>query len=269
VNGFLTRDGTSPHDLRRVGREQLARYPNVKILEETATDAVLVGSQFEVKLERGDLLRSRKLLIATGLEVQLPAIDGLEELYGHSVFDCPYCDGWELAGTAIAVYGKGEAGKDLALELRGWSDDVCLFTHGECGLTARSRSELELNGIKICEERLSAVSLHPSGISIRSVAGNSWTKSGMFFIADARRVSPLLSKLGCESNERGVVDTGLNECTDITGLYVAGDASKQVSFAIVAAAEGAIAAVAINQELLREDRLPPLMEKHARSARVG
>jgi pyruvate/2-oxoglutarate dehydrogenase complex dihydrolipoamide dehydrogenase (E3) component len=82
----------------------------------------------------------------------------------------------------------------------------------------------------------------------------------MFFIADARKVSPLLSKLGCELNERGVVETGLNECTRIPGLYVPGDASKQVSFSIVAAAEGAVAAVAINQELLKEDRLPAPVE---------
>ena len=47
--------------------------------------------------------------------------------------------------------------------------------------------------------------------------------------------------------------TGEYEKTNVPGLYVAGDASRRVQFAVVAAAEGAMAAFAVNTDLLRED----------------
>lgn len=47
--------------------------------------------------------------------------------------------------------------------------------------------------------------------------------------------------------------TGAYEATALSGLYIAGDASRLVQFAIVAAAEGAEAAFAINTDLLKEE----------------
>ena len=49
------------------------------------------------------------------------------------------------------------------------------------------------------------------------------------------------------------VRTGKYETTHLTGLYVAGDASRAVQWVVVAAAEGAEAAFAINTDLLKED----------------
>ena len=37
---------------------------------------------------------------------KLPDIEGLPELYGRSVFHCPYCDGWEIRDQPMAVYGR-------------------------------------------------------------------------------------------------------------------------------------------------------------------
>jgi thioredoxin reductase len=53
--------------------------------------------------------------------------------------------------------------------------------------------------------------------------------------------------------QRGVVRTGEYEATNVPGLYVAGDASRRVQLVIVAAAEGAEAAFAINTAFLKED----------------
>jgi thioredoxin reductase len=63
----------------------------------------------------------------------------------------------------------------------------------------------------------------------------------------------LAESLGAEFNEKGTVDTGVCESTNVPGLYVAGDASKEAQFVIVAAAEGTKAATAINQALLKDD----------------
>jgi thioredoxin reductase len=60
-------------------------------------------------------------------------------------------------------------------------------------------------------------------------------------------------RLGCEFNEKGTVRTGKYETTHLPGLFVAGDASRAVQWVVVAAAEGAEAAFAINSDLLKED----------------
>ena len=75
----------------------------------------------------------------------------------------------------------------------------------------------------------------------------------MFYAFDECRQSALVEQLGCDMSEKGAVDTRSCERTNIPGLFVAGDASRRVRFAIVAAAEGAMAAFAANTELLRED----------------
>ena len=66
--------------------------------------------------------------------------------------------------------------------------------------------------------------------------------------------SPLPTMLGCESEAHHHIRTHHRQNTCVPGLFVAGDAAGDVQFVIVAAAEGARAAVAINRELQDEDR---------------
>jgi thioredoxin reductase len=74
----------------------------------------------------------------------------------------------------------------------------------------------------------------------------------LFVDTQQHQRSPLVARLGCRLNEKGIVETGLHESTNVPGLYVAGDASDNVQFAIVAAAEGAEAAFEINRALVRD-----------------
>ena len=75
----------------------------------------------------------------------------------------------------------------------------------------------------------------------------------MFFCTGQKQGSDLPQKLGCKFTEQGCVRTYDYEKTDVPGLYAAGDASRFAQLAIVAASEGALAAVAINKELMKED----------------
>jgi thioredoxin reductase len=71
----------------------------------------------------------------------------------------------------------------------------------------------------------------------------------VFFSAGQSQRCELPRQLGCELTQKGAVKTDPLGQTRVRGLYVAGDASRDVQFAIVAAAEGAKAAVAINKAL--------------------
>jgi thioredoxin reductase len=83
--------------------------------------------------------------------------------------------------------------------------------------------------------------------------GEPLPRRAMFFSAGQFQRSELAIRLGCEFNDKGTVRTGKYESTHLPGLYVAGDASRAVQWVIVAAAEGAEAAFAINTDLIKED----------------
>jgi thioredoxin reductase len=254
LHGFLTRDCEHPAELRRLGREQLARYDTVEVRDAAVADASSVESGFKIILEDGETLACRKLLLATGVTDALPQIRGFHDIYGSSAFHCPYCDGWEWRGRAIAAHGRGEKGAALALELLGWSSDVVLFTDGPAELSAEDRARLRRNGVHVEEPKIDELKSE-SGLlgSIVLEDGRAIARDAFFFAAPATQSCDIASHLGCSFDVKGSVKTRAYEKTDVPGLYVAGDASRHVELAIVAAAEGAMAAFAINSELLRED----------------
>ena len=254
LHGFLTRDGIDPTELWRIGSEQLRPYSSVELRKIEVTDARPINNMFEVTLSDGTHLTSRKLLLATGVVDQLPEVEGIETLYGRSVFHCPYCDGWEVRDQPIAIYGRGEHGRGLALELTAWSKDLLLFTDGAGGLSAEDRERLSSNRIGIREERIARLE-GTDGLLERIVFtnGEAINRRSLFFSTGERQHSDLPAKLGCEFTKKGAVWTGAYESTSIPGIYAAGDASRLVQLVIVAAAEGAEAAFAINTALLKED----------------
>src|SRR5688500_9077485 len=96
VHGYLTRDGMSPYDLRAMAREELSRYQEVRIVDLEVTDAACEDGQFRVTTIDDRRFFAKKLLLATGVADHVPDIPGLRELYGRSVFHCPYCDAYEV-----------------------------------------------------------------------------------------------------------------------------------------------------------------------------
>ena len=255
LHGYLTRDGTPPGEFLRLAREQLATYTTVEVRDGEVVEAECqADGRFRVELSDGQQFRSRKLLLATGVCDNLPDIPGFKELYGRSVFHCPYCDGWEVRDQPIAIYGKGERGAGLALELIAWSRDLVLCSDGPSEIEPESLERLARNGIRVREEPVAALEGH-EGVLAKIVFrdGPPLPRRALFFTTGQYQRSSLLERLGCEFNDKGTVRTGKYETTHISGLFVAGDASRKVQWVVVAAAEGAEAAFAINTDLLKED----------------
>jgi thioredoxin reductase len=258
LHGYLTRDCTPPAEFLALGRKELERYDTVELrtAEVTAAECRPDG-RFDVTLLSGDLILTRKLLVATGVVDNLPDIPGFRELYGESVFHCPYCDGWEVRDQPLAIYGRGARGYGLALELTAWSRDLILCTDGPCELDDEQRGRLARNGIAVHEGRVAG--LEGDGRALRHVAfddGTRVARRALFFTTGQFQRSDLSVRLGCEFNDKGTVMTGKYETTHLPGLFVAGDASRAVQWVVVAAAEGAEAAFAINSALIQEDLVP-------------
>lgn len=258
MHGFLGRDGRAPGDLREDGRRELAAYDTVEIWDGRVADAVRAPDGFQVVMDDQRRAKGRRMILATGLRTDLPAVEGFSEFWGHGVHHCPYCDGYENRDRPLAIYGPGQAGKGtgmgLALELTAWSRDLILCTDGPCGLDTLERDRLARHGIRIEERAVARLEGEDGRFArIRLRDGEALECGALFFTTGPCIPSRLVERLGCDLSGKGTVPTGDYEETNVPGLYVAGDASRRVQLAIVAAAEGAMAAFAINTELLRED----------------
>ena len=88
IHNFVTRDGTTPDDFRRVARQQLATYSNVDALESRVASISGVRDAFHVELP-GSVIDARRVLLCTGMIDDMLPIDGFRELWGRAVFQCP------------------------------------------------------------------------------------------------------------------------------------------------------------------------------------
>ena len=249
LHGYLTRDGIRPLDLLRAGRGELAPY-GIEFREVEVTDVETNPDGFTVSTADGRTAHSRTVLIAGGVTDALPDIPGLDECYGLTAHHCPYCDGWEEREKIIAVIGNGASGTALALALKTWSDQVLLCTHGRARLQPDHRKRLATHQIQLHHDRIEQVEHEGGRVKFLAFAGGDRIACEAIFLSTRQRPQCELPKqLGCALTNRGLVKTDHLGQTRVPGLYVAGDASRDVQFVIVAAAEGAKAAVAINKTL--------------------
>ncbi len=257
-HGFLTRDRAHPTELLAIAKLQLSTYDTVSYRKNTAASTSRTAAGFEVVLSDRSVLRSKRLIIATGHTDDLDQLelDGIEDTYGKSVYPCVFCDGFERRGERLAVFGR-EGAAHYAKVIRLWSDDLMVFTNGST-LDADAVQDLERHGVAVhaepirrlesCDGILLAVELQ-SGERIERDAG---------FISDeySRPATMLAESLGVTSSptEWGttVLDVDDAGATDIDGLFVVGDARTGFSGLVAAAAEGAACAEAIVHEIAVE-----------------
>lgn len=259
LHGFLTRDGTAPLELLRMGREELERY-GVAVRQDRAMGARCLEDcdplepMFEVTLANGGSVSARRLLLATGVCDRLPEVEGARRYYGKGVHHCPYCDAWEHSDEPLAVLGADEHAVAMALGLLTWSTDVTLLLDGG-DLPAEAAERLRGNGVSTAAARV--VGILGDGERADRVAledGGEIPVGAVFFHTERRQASDLPDMLGCTLDENGEVKVRGPQKTGVPGLFLAGDADGDVQFVIVAAAEGARAAVAINHDLQKEER---------------
>ena len=253
MHAYLSRDGLPPERFLALGRQEVLKYPNVRFEPIEVREARRVGTGFGVKIGQ-QVVRARKLLIATGLYDIVPRIPGIDALFGRTVFQCPYCDGWELRGKKIAVYGRRQRGFQMARAMTAWADDILLCTDGPSRFDAAQRRDLARNGITLVETRVRE--LEGQRGRLRAVVfadGQALPRDALFFDTPSRLQSPLATSLGCQFGRNGGVLCGDHEATSVPGVFVAGNITRDVQLSIVAAAEGARAAFGINRALTRED----------------
>jgi thioredoxin reductase len=270
-HGYLGRDCTSIHKLLRDARQEVAKY-GIQIFDDVVVAADVLplasqrqaGSAFYIRTQNGLYFVGRKLLFATGTRDELPEFPGIRECYGLSVHHCPYCDGWEHRDKRLVAFGKeANDAVGLGLSLQTWSTTVTVLTNGK-PISICDKKDLELNRIAYCEDRILEV-IHNNGLlqGVRLENQGVLAADALFFNTNQKPACSLPQFLGCDTNDEAIAQTRKRQKTNVPGLFLAGDADGDVQFVIVAAAEGATAAVAINCELQIEDRQQHLLSQTA------
>ena len=253
MHGFVSRDGIALGEFSDLALGQLKPYSTVTYEPAEATSASVIEGGFALTVGNRRVT-ARKVLICTGVEDELPAVEGAVEMFGTSVFQCPYCDGWEFRGRRLVAYGKRHRGLEMARALTAWSDDILLCSDGPSGFTQEERGQLAANAIRLVETRV--VRFEGEAGVLGDVVfkdGSRFARDAVFFDTPSRGQSDLAKQLGCTFRSHGGIACGKYEATAVPGVYVAGNIIRNVQLSIVAAAEGANAAFGINRALTRED----------------
>jgi thioredoxin reductase len=254
MHGFLTCDRIAPGDLRQAAHAELERYPSVSVSPQTIVDVRQLGVHFAVLTKTGDELHCRALLLATGFRDTLPTIAGARELHGDLVVPCPYCDAWEVRDQPFAAFSyPDDYGARFAALLTQWSDDVVFCADKRPQLSDEMRALLGARGVRIERRELRSVEREGEGVRLVFAEGESLWRRKLFYHLGGVPASRLAKDLGAALDDKGGVDVTRSGVSSVPGLFVAGDVTRDVLQAIVAAGEGAAAAVSINEYLCLEE----------------
>jgi thioredoxin reductase len=264
VHGFLGHDGILPTELLARGRDEVAKYAGLIVegcvtkIERIEDERFCVTTGDEGTAEH--VFEARRLLLATGLRDLTPDCPGFREFYGGTVHHCPDCDGFEVTGKRVAVLGKGKAVVGFALNLLTWTDQLTLITDGEAGdMTEEHRAKLAQFKIPIITDKnIASLEGDKENCRIERVCfndGSTLECDALFFNLGTEPASGLHTMLGCKLDEEcGLVWVDGDQQTSVRGVYAAGDITPNSQLAVVAAAEGAMAAIHIHKSLIPEER---------------
>ncbi|MFD8231544.1 NAD(P)/FAD-dependent oxidoreductase [Streptomyces sp. NPDC059696] len=258
MQGYLTRDGMPPAEFLEIGREEIAHY-GVELVRDRVVEVEKHGDLFTAVLAGGRTVRARRLVVATGLRDELPALPGVAERFGRDVLHCPFCHGWEVRDRPFGVLAAGPASVHQALMVSQWSKDVRFFLHtvAEEELTDEDLRRLAAAGVEVVPGEVAELVVEDDRLTgVRLADGTTHPRSVLFVAPRAVPRTGLLERLGAELHETPfgsypVVDaTGL---TSVPGVWAAGNAIGFAEQVVHAASGGYRAASAIVGDLLMTD----------------
>lgn len=255
MHNMIGADGMPPAELRSTARSELAAYDDVEIREGAATGVSGTDDAFVVTLADGSAVEGRRVILATGVADDLPAVPGLQDLWGTVAFSCPFCDGHEHAGKSIGILGAAPRAEHLIGLLGRIVGDITVFPVGE-EFTEDDRRMLESKGVRVSGAPVASVEKDDDGVRIHTDAGES-VVAGVFVASGTmRQRAPFAADLGLRVLESGCIEIDDFGRTSLPGVFAAGDLAHRatlpgpIASVLLAAAAGQLAAVGIIQALL-------------------
>lgn len=253
-HGFLTRDGISPLELRKLGRTEVEQYPEATVVQ-AVVDRVhhddrgwrLHGTWRGAEVDA----TARTVVIATGLREEFPALPSLRAFYGSAMHSCVECDGYDKAGQPLAFVCETADVVDRALLIASWTDDLVVFTNGVAPLDDVGRARLTAAGVRVEERPVADLEGDRSGMTgVRLADGHVEPRTGGF-VRPTWHVDLDWVDATIERDAEGLVVVDRAGRTSVPGLYAVGDVTPPgPEQLIVAAGHGATTAAAVHRDLV-------------------
>ncbi|MFC4139984.1 MULTISPECIES: NAD(P)/FAD-dependent oxidoreductase [unclassified Microbacterium] len=255
MHNVIANDGTPPSDFRATARAQLAAYRDVELRSIAAEEITGAEDAFDVRLADGAVVRSRRIILATGVADELPDVPGLAGLWGVRAFSCPFCDGHEHAGRPIAVLGAAARAEHLIGLLGRIASSVTAFPIG-APYTDGERRMLEGAGAGVSALPVRSVASSTEGVLVRTDTDESQVAGVFVASGSLRQRAPFAETLGLRMLDSGAIEVDDFGRTSVAGVSAAGDLAHRAALpgpmasVIAAAAAGQLAAVGVVQSLL-------------------
>ncbi|MFF1632487.1 NAD(P)/FAD-dependent oxidoreductase [Leifsonia sp. NPDC058248] len=256
MHGVLGHDGLPPTELLRLGRAEVEGYGG-RFISGDVTEASLEGDTILVGTPAGTV-RARRLLVATGIRDELPAIEGLREQWGWGVVVCPYCDGWERRNGVIGVIATSPVSVEQAQLLRQWSDRIVYFTNGVGEPDTETERRMLARSIRIERRGIRRI-VTDAADTLTGVELDDATVAELGAIFTGPTMVPrddLLRALGAATTvAHGSVwvEVDADGRTSVPGVWAAGNVVDPRANVPVSLGAGALIAGAINADLVRDD----------------
>jgi thioredoxin reductase len=249
-HGFPTRDATAPDRFRTDALAELNSY-GVSIIHGAVTGAHSTDTSVSLTLADGTTVHGSAAVLATGVHDELPPIDGLAHRWGKSVFNCPFCDGWEHRDQPVVVIDAAAGSDHLAALVRSWTPDVTVVAAAE--VEALVGSGTTLSHVTLGDRRVIAA-------------------TAAFVKAPIVPRSSIARALGCEIDVDGYIVTNQTGATSHPLVWAAGDVRRPPPMphqVVLAAADGSTAAIAIHRTFVTHAVDAAMPSGRRRSAERG
>lgn len=253
-HGFLTRDGVSPLELRKLGRDEVEGYDEATVVQAVVDRVAPDGDRWRVHAAwRGTEVdaSARAVVVATGLREEFPALPMLRAFYGTSVHSCVECDAYEKAGEPLAFFCETDDVVDRALLIASWTDDLVVYTNDSGVLDDAGRARLATAGVRVDERPVADLEGDRSGMTgVRLADGHVESRTGGFV---RPRWHADLDWLDADPvrDAEGLVVVDRCGRTSVPGVYAVGDVTPPgPEQLIVAAGHGAVTAAAVHRDLV-------------------
>lgn len=248
-HGFLSRDGMAPRAIAAQARRQLLRYPTVRWLDGLAEDAgQREDGRFGFRV--GELqVEAVRLVLATGVRDELPAVEGLAERWGRSVFHCPYCHGHEMDAGPIGIIAASELAQHQGIMLPDWGQPV-LFLNGAYSPAEQELAMLARRGTRVEATPIARI----EGVAdVVLVDGRVLSMNGLFTQPRTRLASPVAEQLGCAMTEGPMgafIRVDAMQQTSVPNVFACGDAARAAGNVAMSVADGAMAGMAAHRSVM-------------------
>lgn len=253
-HGLLGHDHKPPLDILAEARQQLERYPTIKLVNARAESISGSIDNFSVHTSDGKSLGARRLILSYGVVDQMPDVLGFAENWGASIVPCPYCDGFEVAEQHWGLIWSGPKSHNYVRLYHDWTNVLSVFTDGH-DISPDIRADLARRNVTVVDGRIVQIARSDGRTATVCLDNHHNVTVDILFAHPSTKPSAQLH----ESLGLATVDTPFGIVlkvderreTSIPGIYAAGDLANPLMASVtMASSQGAIAGISAQQSML-------------------